>query len=68
MDTSRTGVNETQHSSVAETQQTFNISENLDKLRKIRQERKQVYDKERPAIYRIMDKENRNSYKKFNNM
>ena len=48
---------------------SYNINENLDRLRKIRLERKQVYDKERPQIYRIMDKDfQRNSYKKFNNM
>ena len=67
LDTSR-GINDTQNSSIAETS-SYNINENLDRLRKIRLERKQVYDKERPQIYRIMDKDfQRNSYKKFNNM
>lgn len=67
MDTSR-GVNDTQNSSLDESHPSNNITENLEKLRRIRMERKQVYDKERPEIYRIMDKDKRSSYKMFNNM
>jgi hypothetical protein len=38
-------------SSQAET----NLTDNLDQLRKIRKQRKDVYDKERPKIYKMMD-------------